>query len=40
MRTANNIVGGVSFVLIAKVLGVQQSQGDEVKEERKQAGSK
>ena len=30
VRTGNNILGGMSFVLLAKVLGVQQSKGDEV----------
>ena len=35
VRTGNNILGGVSFVLLAKVMGVQQSQGDEAKEQEK-----
>ena len=32
VRTGNNILGGMSFVLLAKVLGVQQSKGDEILE--------
>jgi hypothetical protein len=31
IRTVNNILGGVSFVLLAKMVGVQSSAGDEVK---------
>lgn len=32
VRTGNNILGGMSFVVLAKVLGVQQSKGDEILE--------
>lgn len=32
VRTGNNVVGGISFVLLAKLFGVQTSQGDAVKE--------
>lgn len=32
VRTGNNILGGMSFVILAKVLGVQQSKGDEILE--------
>ena len=35
VRTGNNILGGISFVLLAKVMGVQQSQGDEIHEMEK-----
>ncbi len=31
MRTANNILGGISFVVLAKVFGVQSSAGDQKK---------
>ncbi|KAL3142737.1 hypothetical protein ABBQ38_003037 [Trebouxia sp. C0009 RCD-2024] len=32
LRTANNVVGGISFVTLAKLFGVQSSKGDEVKQ--------
>ncbi len=32
VRTANNVVGGISFVTLAKLFGVQSSKGDEVKQ--------
>ena len=38
VRTLNNIVGGISFVMVAKVLGVQSSAGDEAKAHAKEAG--
>ena len=28
LRTANNVLGGISFVILAKVFGVQSSAGD------------
>ena len=31
LRTANNIIGGMSFVTLAKIVGVQASAGDEKK---------
>ncbi len=31
LRTANNILGGISFVVLAKVFGVQSSAGDQKK---------
>ncbi len=34
-RTLNNILGGISFVVLAKVFGVQSSQGDEKKDVEK-----
>lgn len=34
LRTGNNVVGGTSFVLLAKVMGVQRSQGDHIQEEK------
>lgn len=37
VRTGNNLAGGVSFVTIAKMMGVQSSAGDEVKQERRAA---
>ncbi len=36
LRTANNVVGGISFVTLAKLFGVQSSKGDEVKQVAKQ----
>ncbi len=35
IRTLNNILGGISFVVLAKVFGVQSSQGDEKKDVEK-----
>ena len=35
VRTVNNILGGISFVVLAKVFGVQSSQGDERKDVEK-----
>ena len=35
VRTVNNILGGISFVVLAKVFGVQSSQGDERKDGEK-----
>ena len=35
VRTINNLIGGVSFVMIAKMLGAQASAGDEVKLQEK-----
>ena len=32
LRTGNNVVGGISFVTLAKLFGVQSSKGDEVKQ--------
>jgi len=32
VRTGNNVVGGISFVTLAKLFGVQSSKGDEVKQ--------
>lgn len=29
LRTANNILGGISFVTLAKITGVQSSAGDD-----------
>ena len=37
IRTLNNILGGISFVVLAKVFGVQSSQGDEKKDVEKAA---
>ncbi len=31
LRTVNNVLGGISFVVLAKVFGVQSSAGDEKK---------
>jgi hypothetical protein len=31
LRTANNILGGISFVTLAKITGVQSSAGDDKK---------
>ena len=39
IRTMNNLLGGISFVVLAKVTGVQSSQGDEKKDVEK-AGSR
>ena len=39
LRTANNVVGGISFVTLAKLFGVQSSKGDEVKQVAKQHNS-
>lgn len=36
LRTGNNVVGGISFVTLAKLFGVQSSKGDEVKQVAKQ----
>eukprot|EP00891_Asterochloris_glomerata_P002317 jgi/Astpho2/2317/e_gw1.00043.18.1_t len=36
IRTANNVLGGISFVTLAKLFGVQSSQGDAVKQVAKQ----
>lgn len=30
IRIGNNVIGGISFVLLAKILGVQSSKGDEI----------
>ncbi|BDA48866.1 Protein RETICULATA-RELATED 3, chloroplastic [Coccomyxa sp. Obi] len=35
LRTANNILGGISFVVLAKVFGVQSSAGDQKKSSAK-----
>ena len=32
LRTGNNVIGGISFVTLAKLFGVQSSKGDEVKQ--------
>jgi len=34
LRTGNNVVGGISFVFLAKLMGVQRSQGDDFQEEK------
>lgn len=39
VRTANNVVGGISFVTLAKLFGVQSSKGDEVKQVANQHNS-
>ena len=39
MRTANNILGGISFVVLAKVFGVQSSAGDQKKSTAKASAS-
>ena len=31
LRTVNNVLGGISFVVLAKVFGVQSSAGDDKK---------
>jgi hypothetical protein len=35
IRTVNNILGGISFVVLAKVFGAQSSAGDEKKQSAK-----
>ena len=39
VRSANNVLGGVSFVVLAKLLGVQASAGDGAKKAAKGAGA-
>jgi hypothetical protein len=31
LRALNNVIGGMSFVTLAKLFGVQSSAGDEIK---------
>ena len=39
LRTGNNLGGGISFVTLAKLFGVQSSKGDKVKQVAKQQHS-
>ena len=39
VRTLNNMLGGISFVVLAKVFGAQSSAGDQKKKSAKAASS-